>query len=200
VTDQPFPIPGYFLGDADDEWLHIDPIDGRVPIGVTISTGYRGRRIEPGYAEEVIAVIRRGCGLDTAPDRLDLGPILADHYVATTDPATADRGMLCPATDRAAARARIVDRHVLSLLAEVTMLRGDLAAAENDAEPEDDDPITRAALAETIVAADAERDRLEAELTAARAAVDAWIEDANNGLGADPGDLMHALEKARVTR
>jgi len=38
---------------------------------------------------------------------------------------------------------------------------------------------------------------LLAALTAERAAVDAWISDANDGFGSDAGDLMFALEKAR---
>lgn len=77
---------------------------------------------------------RPGAAPDTA-SRLNLGTIVADHYMATTDPNCADGIMLWPAAERTAAIARILDQHVLYLLAEVTVLRGRLdAECDIDAE------------------------------------------------------------------
>jgi len=67
---------------------------------------------------------------DTDPDddELNLGKIVADHYMATTDPTCAEGMTLWPAAERDAAIARILDQHLLTLLAEVTVLRNRPAA------------------------------------------------------------------------
>ncbi|MEU0940393.1 hypothetical protein [Embleya sp. NPDC005971] len=142
------PIPTYFLGDddVDDEWLHITPIDRHTTVGVTLTTGPLGRRIDPDGAESVIAAIRRGCNLDPAPapGRLDLAPIIADLHASATPPNGGGGLVDVTLTDSFHALGRIVDRHVLDLLAEVTMLRNHLAGVETAAaldrvRAEDDD-------------------------------------------------------------
>lgn len=70
--------------------------------------------------------------------------------------------------------------------------------AGHAAEPTDDDPISRAALEETIEAADAERDRLEAALDRVGAVAAELAAEADlNPVGSDEYVTLHAAA-ARV--
>ncbi|MFE3197179.1 hypothetical protein [Embleya sp. NPDC059237] len=165
MTDPHEPRSYHFTDETGCE-LVITPIDQATARGVSLAPSCEcGICIRPGDAESVIAAIRRGCGLDPAPvpGRLDLAPIIADLHTAATPPTSG--GLVdVTMTDSFQALERISDRHVLDLLAEVTMLRGLLAEARTDAD--------RDRLGAELAHARAERDRHAAELTTVCGAVD----------------------------
>ncbi|WP_406298080.1 hypothetical protein OG948_21345 [Embleya sp. NBC_00888] len=106
----------HFLDEARDE-LTIEPLDDPGG-GIAVTVADVGVFVRPDRAEELIAAIRRGCGLDTAPDldqvRADLAAIARIEDDAAT---TEELGNVDPALRR------LLAEHAPRLVVEVERTR-----------------------------------------------------------------------------
>lgn len=170
---------GRVFTDADGCNLYIEPIDMTGNRGVTITTCDDGVYVLPGDAEQLIAAIRRGCGLDTERDQAAAVALraAADTIAALGD--DPEEYEMRPGWDDAVKRLRA------------------MASTE---EAGTDEPGRELTLLETIAAAARRGDRLSAalvrvctELDGIAADVAEWVDDYDK----EAAEVLDAVRRIR---